>query len=49
MSRAEIQAALGLTTSAVTNWLARMRAEGTIELTTESPRHPGARYRAIRP
>jgi ATP-dependent DNA helicase RecG len=45
VSRAEIQVALGLTTAAIVYWLGRMRTDKAIELTTKSPRDPGARYR----
>jgi ATP-dependent DNA helicase RecG len=45
MSRAALQAKLGLGQSIVSRWLRRMLKDGEIELTTESERSPGAKYR----
>ena len=46
MSRAEIQVALGgLTNTPIIRWLALLRQEGLVELTTAAPRHPHAQYR----
>jgi ATP-dependent DNA helicase RecG len=49
LSRAEIARALGLSNAAARKWLAILREEGAVELTTESPRAPGARYRLAQP
>ncbi len=45
LSRAEIAQALGLSSAAARKWLAILREEGVVELTTDSSRAPGARYR----
>lgn len=45
LPRAEIATALGLSNAAARKWLAILREESAVELTTESPRSPGARYR----
>jgi ATP-dependent DNA helicase RecG len=49
LPRAEIAEALGLSNAAARKWLAILREEGVVELTTESPRAPGARYRLAGP
>jgi ATP-dependent DNA helicase RecG len=49
LPRAEIARALGLSNAAARKWLAILREEGVVELTTESPRAPGARYRLAGP
>ncbi len=49
LSRAEIARALGLSNAAARKWLAILREEGAVELTTESPRAPGVRYRLAQP
>jgi ATP-dependent DNA helicase RecG len=51
MSRAALQAELGLGQPIVSRWLRRMLKEGEIELTTQSERSPGVKYRlrSIRP
>ena len=45
MSRAALQAELGLGQPIVSRWLRRMLKEGEVELTTLSEKSPGARYR----
>ncbi|MBS0420171.1 MAG: putative DNA binding domain-containing protein [Proteobacteria bacterium] len=45
MSRAALQAELGLGQSIVSRWLRRMLKDREIELTTSSERSPGAKYR----
>jgi DNA-binding transcriptional ArsR family regulator len=45
MSRAALQAQLGLGQPIVSRWLRRMLKEGEIELTTESERSPATKYR----
>ena len=45
MSRAALQAELGLGQPIVSRWLRRMLKEGKVELTTQSERSPGAKYR----
>jgi len=45
MSRAALQAELGLGQPIVSRWLRRMLKEGDVELTTQSERSSGARYR----
>jgi ATP-dependent DNA helicase RecG len=45
MSRAALQAELGLGQPIVSRWLRRMLKEGEVELTTQSERSPGAKYR----
>jgi ATP-dependent DNA helicase RecG len=49
LPRAEIARALGLSNAAARKWLSILREEGVVELTTESPRAPGARYRLAGP
>ena len=48
MSRAALQAKLGLGQPIVSRWLRRMLKDAEIELTTQSDRSPGAKYR-LRP
>jgi ATP-dependent DNA helicase RecG len=45
MSRAALQAKLGLGQPIVSRWLRRMLKDTEIELTTESEKSPGAKYR----
>jgi len=45
MSRAALQAELGLGQPIVSRWLRRMLKEGEVELTTQSEKSPGAKYR----
>ena len=45
MSRAALQAELGLGQPIVSRWLKRMLKEGEVELTTWSEKSPGAKYR----
>ena len=45
MSRAALQAELGLGQPIVSRWLRRMLKERDVELTTESEKSPGAKYR----
>ncbi|MFL5542439.1 MAG: ATP-binding protein [Longimicrobiaceae bacterium] len=47
LSRAEIVAELGISGETVTRWLARLRADRIVELTTPVPQHPKARYRLV--
>lgn len=47
LSRAEIAGALGVSGETVTRWLARLRAERIVELTTSAPQHPKVRYRLV--
>jgi ATP-dependent DNA helicase RecG len=47
LPRSEIARALGLSNAAARKWLAIPREEGAVELTTRSPRAPGARYRLV--
>jgi ATP-dependent DNA helicase RecG len=45
LSRGEVAERLGVSDATVGKWLARLRAERAIELTTRSARDPNARYR----
>ena len=46
LSRAEVARHLRLSDETAGRWLARLRGEHKVELTTPTPRDPGARYRA---
>lgn len=47
LSRAEIALRLGVSGETASRWLARLRREHRVQVTTASPRHPNARYRLI--
>lgn len=49
LSRAQIAVRLGLSDETVGRWLARLRAEKMVNLTTRTARDPNARYRLARP
>jgi ATP-dependent DNA helicase RecG len=49
VSRAEIMGELGLGIGAVRKWLARLRSEGMVEITTPNANSPQARYRLSTP
>jgi ATP-dependent DNA helicase RecG len=47
LSRAEIARELNVSGETVSRWLARLRADRIVELTTPSPQHPKARYQLV--
>jgi ATP-dependent DNA helicase RecG len=47
LKRAEVAVRLGVSNETAGKWLAKLRAERTVELTTKSARDPNARYRLV--
>ena len=45
LSRAEIAEKLGISAETANRWLARLRGDRIVEMTTPNPRDPKARYR----